>query len=47
MAKHIERTPTLSGESAKAFLEDMKRPKTPKEDEIKKRISQGRVVKFL
>ena len=31
MAKNIERTPTLSGESAKEFLEDMKRPNSPKE----------------
>ena len=29
--KNIERTPTLSGESAKEFLEDMKRPNSPKE----------------
>lgn len=47
MAKPIGETPTLSGESAKAFLKDMERPNTPKEDEIKERISKSRVVKFL
>ena len=31
MAKNIERTPTLTGDSAKEFLEDIKRPNSPKE----------------
>ena len=47
MAKNIERTPTLTGDSAKEFLEDMKRPNSPKEDEIKRRIDETKLVKFL
>ena len=47
MANNIERTPTLSGDSAKEFLEDMKRPNSPKEDEIKRRIEETKLVKFL
>lgn len=47
MAKNIERTLTLSRESAKEFLEDMKRPNSPKEDEIKRRIDETKLVKFL
>lgn len=47
MAKNIERTPTVTGDSAKEFLEDMKRPDCPKEEEIKKRIDETKLVEFL
>ncbi len=47
MAKNIERTPTLTGSSAKEFLEDMKRPDSPKEEKIKKRIDETKLVEFL
>lgn len=47
MAKNIEKTPTLTGESAKEFLEDMKRPNSPEEEEIKRRINERKLVKFL
>lgn len=47
MAKPIEKTPVLEGDSAKAFIEDMKRPNTPEENIIKERISNRRNVKFL
>lgn len=47
MAKNIARTPTLTGDSAKEFLEDMKRPNSLKEDEIKRRIDETKLVKFI
>ncbi len=47
MAKPIERTPILEGESAKEFIKDMKRPNTPEENMIKERIANRRNVQFL
>lgn len=47
MAKEILTTPTLHGEATKAFLEDMIRPDTNKEKEIKERIKNGNHIKFL
>lgn len=47
MAKAIASTPTLKGDVAKKFIDDMKRDDTLKEVLIKERIGNNRRVKFL
>ncbi len=47
MAKEILTTPTLHGNATKAFLDDMMRPETDKEKEIRERIKNGNHIKFL
>lgn len=47
MAKEILTTPTLHGNATKAFLDDMMRPDTDKEKEIRERIKNGNHIKFL
>ena len=47
MVKEILTTPTLNGDATKVFLDDMMRPDTDKEKEIKERIKNGNHIKFL
>ena len=47
MVKEILTTSTLNGDATKAFLDNMMRPDTDKEKEIKERIKNGNHIKFL
>ena len=48
MATKINATPTLEGEDAKRFLEELKRPSTPEEIEALKRADETfKKLKFI